>query len=87
MPDPLVLKETFDLLLTVVAELLKRMPTYEQKKRKQFFDLLSDYREEQGREKRDDDRVTKCRRELHLFASVFAREIGQKDLPTLQPDR
>lgn len=68
---------TFDLLLGITHEYLKRQPDYNQKKKERFYKLESEYQKENRKRypHRDDERVVILRDELQLFLKVFYSEI------------
>lgn len=65
--------EIIGLLLGVVDKVLDRLPTYDQKKKEQYFKLRQEYEEELKKDfpERDDSRILDLRDELLNFVSSF----------------
>lgn len=71
-------------LFGVVDKIMSAMPNYEQRKRKEYFDLKKRYLDEITREDGDDNLADNIRDELQLFIEAFAQEIQQENLQVLQ---
>ena len=70
--------DTFALLISVVDKLMDVLPNYDQRKRKEFYNLRQKYENEkkQSYPLRDDNKVGIYRDKLLLFMSEFKKEIG-----------
>jgi len=66
----------FELALSITDKLMDKMPNYEQKKRKQFYNLRSRYQEEKNMEDRDDNLLGHYRDQLLIFLDAFDKELS-----------
>lgn len=75
-----ILGETFNLLLGITEETLKRLPTYDQKKREKFHLLKMELVNELKKEYRyrDDDRILYLRDELRSYVKAFQKELSSE---------
>jgi len=64
-------------LAVMATEILKKLPTYDQKKKQVFFDLMKAYACEKVKpvHERDDDLILNMRDEILAFSLAFSKEI------------
>lgn len=64
--------------LSIANKLMDKIPNYDQKKRKEFYELNMRYVEEKKRvyPDRDDDLIMNLRDQLTAFLEAFDKEIG-----------
>ena len=62
--------------LSLVDQILKKTPDYDERKRKEYYKLKKDYYNEKSSKDRDDNNVSVYRDELRLFTEVFIKEIS-----------
>lgn len=65
------------LTISLVDQILKKMPDYEQRKKEKYFKLKKEYVFEKNSSNRDDNRMCKLRDELRLFVESFSNEISK----------
>jgi hypothetical protein len=71
--------EVFGALLSVIDGILKKLPSYEQRKKEKFYKLKLEYEKELSKDfpSRDDERIALIRSELLEYARTFSTEIQQ----------
>ena len=69
-----------ELVLSIVDKLLAKTPDYDEKKKKQFYDLKLSYTGELKKTypERDDDLIMNIRDQLSVWIEAFNNEEGQK---------
>ena len=67
----------FTLAMQLGVELLEKFPSYDQRKKQQFFDKKNLYNQEKAKtyEQRDDDLLLSLKEELGVFLESFLQEI------------
>ena len=67
--------EWITIAISLVDQILKKMPAYDQRKKEKYYELKKKYILEKNSINRDDNLVSIYRDELRLFVESFSNEI------------